>query len=713
MTHVRDMGGARLTRAVAAGALVLAATAAVTVPAAAPAAAATNYQDPVLTDTYHVAPGLDRQLYRWQTIGGTQRIQVLRSSLTDSRVQLRPELAGGVVPGREPVNRTVSRLGGRAVAAVNGGFWLSSPSGDPEGLVVQDGRYLSEPATQGVGPRAAFALFPQGGHAVGRPGYSGSVWFPSGRSAKLAAINRLPHDGELVAYTSDYASRTGTPAGTVEVTFDGLNLDVETLTSALVTQVRGNNGPLPANVTVLAGRGTWASQLQALRPGDRVTFDTRMSEDWRGATEALAAGPLILKDGQITSSRSWEVEGFSNRVHNDVAHPRTVVGFTPDKQMLLVTIDGRQSRWSVGLTTQETADLMRRLGAVDAVMMDGGGSTTMVTDGRVENRPSDGFARSVSNALVLYSNVGTPDVSRLQGSSRWATAAAAARQGWPNGSQRALLANGLNFPDGIAGGPLAAKFDAPLLLTLRDQVPPETVAALKELGVNDVTILGGKAAVDDPVAIQLHDLGIRLHRRAGKSRAGTAAAIATAVGAPNHTALLASGNGFADALSATVPAAAAKAPLLLTARETLSPETADALATLGVREVVVVGGTAAVSNQVVADLQARGYHVTRVAGPDRYTTATKIVDWAERTAGYRPQGVALAAGGDFPDALAGGPFGAHRGVPVLLTQPYDVDRSPATRDWLDAHRVGDAYILGGRVAVASWVAYQLQDAVNG
>ncbi len=710
MTAVRTIRGPRTARALAT--LVALCTAAVVaVPAAQPEAAAATYQDPVLTGTYHVAPGLDRQLYRWQTIGGPQRIQVLRSSLTDDRVQLRPELADGIVPGREPVNRTVARLGSRAVAGVNGGFWLDSPTGDPEGLVVQDGRYLSEPATQGVGPRAAFALFPQGAHAVGRPGYKGAVWFPSGRSAKLAAVNRQPRDGELVAFTADYAARTGTPAGTVEAVFDGLDLEVETLTSALVSQVRGNDGALARHVVVLAGRGSWASALESLRPGDRVTFDTRMSEDWRGATQALAAGPLILQDGQITSSQSWEIEGFSNRVHNDRAHPRTVVGFTPDRQLLLVAIDGRQSG-AVGLTTQETADLMRRLGAVDAVMMDGGGSTTMVTDGRVENRPSDGFARSVSNALVLYSNVGTPDVTRLQGSSRWATAANAARRGWPNGSTRALLANGLNFPDGIAGGPLAAKLDAPLLLTLRDRVPPETVAALQALGVRDLTILGGKAAVDDPVAIQLHDLGIALHRRAGRSRAGTAAAIAAAVGAPTHRALLASGNGFADALSATVPAAAANAPLLLTARETLSPETAAVIDQLGIRQVVVVGGSAAVSDQVLADLRARGVSVSRVAGADRYTTATRIVEWAEQTVGYQPRGVALASGADFPDALAGGPFGAHRGVPVLLTQPYDIDRSPATRRWVDAHRIDQAYLLGGRVAVASWVAYQLEDAHN-
>jgi exopolysaccharide biosynthesis protein len=83
-------------------------------------------------------------------------------------------------------------------------------------------------------------------------------------------------------------------------------------------------------------------------------------------------------------------------------HPRTAVGITADGRLLWVTVDGRQAPYSDGMSLAELADLMARLGARDAVNLDGGGSTTMVVRGVVVNRPSDAAGeRPVGNALVL------------------------------------------------------------------------------------------------------------------------------------------------------------------------------------------------------------------------------------------------------------------------------------------------------------------------
>ncbi len=90
-------------------------------------------------------------------------------------------------------------------------------------------------------------------------------------------------------------------------------------------------------------------------------------------------------------------------------HPRTAVGQLADGRILLVAVDGRQAGYSVGMTTFELAQAMARLGAVRAMALDGGGSTTIAFDGTVLNRPSDGRERPISTALMLfYSGVYAP-----------------------------------------------------------------------------------------------------------------------------------------------------------------------------------------------------------------------------------------------------------------------------------------------------------------
>ncbi len=84
-------------------------------------------------------------------------------------------------------------------------------------------------------------------------------------------------------------------------------------------------------------------------------------------------------------------------------HPRTAVGVRADGRILLVTVDGRQPELSVGMTIAELASLLIELGAVEAVNMDGGGSTAMVVRGEVVNSPSDLTGeRAVGDALLVF-----------------------------------------------------------------------------------------------------------------------------------------------------------------------------------------------------------------------------------------------------------------------------------------------------------------------
>ena len=91
-----------------------------------------------------------------------------------------------------------------------------------------------------------------------------------------------------------------------------------------------------------------------------------------------------------------------------VRHPRTAVGFDSRGSLLwLVVVDGRQAPWSAGMSLPELTDLLRALGADEALNLDGGGSSAMSLRGRIVNRPSDARGeRTVANSLWLVRNGG-------------------------------------------------------------------------------------------------------------------------------------------------------------------------------------------------------------------------------------------------------------------------------------------------------------------
>jgi putative cell wall-binding protein len=262
---------------------------------------------------------------------------------------------------------------------------------------------------------------------------------------------------------------------------------------------------------------------------------------------------------------------------------------------------------------------------------------------------------------------GTPpvEVVRLAGDDRIGTAVAVAEAHEP--SDVVAIGRADAFPDALAG----AHLGIPLLLTGRDRLPAATRSALD--GVARAIVLGGEAAVSEAVAGEIESAGVAVTRLAGADRIETAAAVATREGTvvgtvgDRPTALLASAATFADALVAGPLAAGASLPLLLTHPDALPEATRDALADLAVEQVLIVGGSAAVSADVLAAVQAAGMDVRRLSGPTRQETAVAVAELAAAELGWPLQAVALATGADFPDALAIGPLAGSRRAPLLLT----------------------------------------------
>ena len=292
---------------------------------------------------------------------------------------------------------------------------------------------------------------------------------------------------------------------------------------------------------------------------------------------------------------------------------------------------------------------------------------------------------------------------RIAGDNRVATAAAASRHAFPDGASTAVLASAGSFADAVAGTPLAADRDAPLLLTDTADLSPATERELVRLGVTQVLVLGGTAAVADAVTDRLGELEISASRVSGANRFETALAIAEELGQSSRF-VLADGGSFADALAAGPFAAADDRAILLTSTDDLPAAVADVLGAAA--DVVVAGGTSAVSEAVAQAVAASGPTVTRVDGPDRYATAAAFAERAI-TAGASPSTAYVVTGAAFPDALSAGAVAARAGGVLVLLNPAALDGAPAGRDLLVDH-AERIWIVGGPAALPSTIRQDLE-----
>ncbi len=210
----------------------------------------------------------------------------------------------------------------------------------------------------------------------------------------------------------------------------------------------------------------------------------------------------------------------------------------------------------------------------------------------------------VNNSVLnkLDSVAGSGGATRMYGANRYATAAKIATTYFAAGSTKTVfLATGLNYPDALSGGPVAGKLGAPLLLSGTTTVPPETLSAMRRLGVTKVVFLGGTGVLSPGLKSQIvNALGtVDVVRYSGASRYDTSAAIVTKYFDPatTTTAYVTVGNNFPDALAGTASAVADGAPILLSQKSCMPTATYNALQQLGVTKVVLLGGSGVIDSK--------------------------------------------------------------------------------------------------------------------
>ncbi len=306
--------------------------------------------------------------------------------------RLRPVLSSDVLTGPASGPETTSSMCARVqcVLAVNGDFM--GPGGALVGAMVSRGELVTTPGIA----HTQLNFDASGTGTVGEGiDWRAQVSTPGGSTVALQRVNRpLLGDG-VTLYSPRWGPSTLTDGAAMEavVQLAGSQVLPSGVTPIRAVTLRaGGNAPIGPGQVVLSAHGAGAQALTAFaqrasQSGGSLTVQT-------AALQSTGASPQLLNHGQI-GYPSGNQDSFTQS-----RFPRTLAGVTANGETLLVTVDGRQAG-SAGLTLLESAHLMAGLGAVDAVNLDGGGSTTFVTRGAVRNQPSDGRERRVVSALAL------------------------------------------------------------------------------------------------------------------------------------------------------------------------------------------------------------------------------------------------------------------------------------------------------------------------
>ncbi len=312
---------------------------------------------------------------RVRTGRGWTNVHAVLVDLADPHITLRPALGSGTMAGPEPTAAAATRHD--ALAAINGGFFTRK-TGQPLGLIVIDGRLLSTPIER----RSVFAITAEG-HPVIQPfTFRGSVESDVGARIPISAVNRPPRWGGLAVYTPEYGPLT--PAHALHAV----------VIAGTVSAFPSGRVAIPDDGYVLSATAAERDLIgRHLVLGQQVRLDLAISPG--KIVHAIGGGPRLVQDGEVFVPFRWESfgPGFSSRRSS-----RSAVGITAEGKVLLVTVE--KSRRNTGMRLIELARLMRELGAVQAMNLDGGGSSTLVVGGRVVNVP-ERHQRGVASMLLI------------------------------------------------------------------------------------------------------------------------------------------------------------------------------------------------------------------------------------------------------------------------------------------------------------------------
>jgi len=345
------------------------------------------------------------------------KINLLRLNLTKVRLDVVHALDAAI--GLETTSSMATRHG--AFAAINAGFFRLDKSifaGDAAGVLQIDGKLLSE----SVNNRIALGIINGNDKTevnFGRLNSNSLVGFGVDSEVTFSGVNSERKPDEIILYTPHFNRTTLTDSNGAEIILSDCSINYFSRRCYKVEVIEGKGSSTipPDGYVISIGKDAFVKSNNILYVAKKQPSKPKQTEEvltvvnevkslesskqtFFTKTEDIVGGiPQLIINGKIEIT--WEQEK-SSKSFVETRHPRTAVAKLKDGKFLMVTVDGRQKE-SVGMDLNELAALLLELGAVDAMNLDGGGSTTMFSQGKVVNKPSDKEGeRKVSDAILVF-----------------------------------------------------------------------------------------------------------------------------------------------------------------------------------------------------------------------------------------------------------------------------------------------------------------------
>ena len=263
-------------------------------------------------------------------------------------------------------------------------------------------------------------------------------------------------------------------------------------------------------------------------------------------------------------------------------------------------------------------------------------------------------------------------ISRLAGKDRVDTALEIAKASFTGKVSNIVLATCENYPDALAGSTLAYKYRAPILLVGNSASDRQRVLDYMRTNMvidGTVYILGGYGAISKDIETQINNIGFsNIVRVGGANRYETSAKIADMIGAvPGTPIVLAYGEDYPDALSASSLAAVKQYPVLLVNKNKIPDAVGKEIAELNPSKVYIIGLQGVISSEVERETSqitsAGNTIIVRIGGSNKFETSLEVAKYFNLSGST----ICIATGNDYPDALAGSIYAAKNNAPIILT----------------------------------------------
>lgn len=289
--------------------------------------------------------------------------------------EIKPAIASKTLPNKRTV-RTIAQ-NTNSIVAINGGYFKPQ-TGVPLGTLMIDKKIYTGP----IYNRVAFGIF-EDGFDVSRIELNATIT-GNNEVIKIDNINQPRMlSSYILAYTRDWGTQA--PASPQY----GVQLQV---VGNKILAASANPLSIPENGYVIVGP---KSKLSKLFGAKEVKIDIKTTPEWKDVEHIISGGPYLVKNGEVfVDMTAQKLQSIGGR------NPRTAIGYTKDNDLIMIAADGREGS-SIGLTLVELANLMKSLGCINAINLDGGGSTVMYVNGQIVNKPQQIGGIALSNALVI------------------------------------------------------------------------------------------------------------------------------------------------------------------------------------------------------------------------------------------------------------------------------------------------------------------------